>query len=229
MQTIPFRHRFIAFDLDGTLVDSQFTIIHCMAEAFTSDGLPAPTADAVRGVIGLKLEVAINRLMAEPDDDRTRRLTRRYRDAFHERLSQPDHDEPLFDGAREVLAALDQPALLLGIVTGKNRRGLLRVLERHGIQHHFTTLKTADDGPSKPNPRVLQLAMAELGVEPADTVMIGDTAFDIQMARFAGCDAVGVDWGYHHRDQLRAAGAGAVIDRFDDLQQALAGLSGARA
>ena len=229
MQTIPFRHRFIVFDFDGTLVDSQYTIIYCMAQAFTSDGLPPPAAEAVRGIIGLKLDVAINHLLPEPDDARAHRLTERYREAFHERLSQPDHDEPLFEGAREVLAALDQPELLLGIVTGKNRRGLLRVLERHGIQHHFTTLKTADDGPSKPHPQVLQLAMAEVGAEPAETVMIGDTAFDIQMARSAGCDAIGVDWGYHHRDQLHAAGAGAVIERFHDLQNALAGLSGVQA
>ncbi len=225
MSQLPFRHRFIVFDLDGTLVDSQHTIVHCMGRAFSSDGLAVPSAQAVRGIIGLKLEVAINTLLPEPDEDRAFNLAGRYREAFHERLSHPDHDEPLFEGTRECLAALDHPELFLGIVTGKNRRGLVRVLEHHGIQHLFTTLRTADDGPSKPHPHVLQLAMADVGVDPRDTVMIGDTTFDIQMARSAGCDAVGVDWGYHHRDDLAAAGAGRVVDKFSDLHQALIELS----
>lgn len=227
MTPIPFRHRFIVFDLDGTLVDSQHTIVFCMSQAFDAAGLELPDAEAVRGIIGLKLEVAVAELLPPDLTAMAPRITGLYREAFHERLSGPDHDDPLFDGAREVLAALDHPELLLGIVTGKNRRGLLRVLEHHGLQHHFTTLKTADDGPSKPHPRVLQLAMAEVGAEPQDTVMIGDTAFDIEMARAAGCDAIGVDWGYHHRDQLYAAGAGVVIDRFDELEGAMTRLDGA--
>ncbi|WP_422366214.1 HAD-IA family hydrolase [Pelagibius sp.] len=226
MTQLPFRHRFIVFDLDGTLVDSQHTIVHCMGRAFSSDGLPAPTAQAVRGIIGLKLEVAIGTLLPEPDEERALKLAGRYREAFHERLGQPDHDEPLFEGTLECLSALDHPELFLGIVTGKNRRGLERVLAHHEIQHRFTTLRTADDGPSKPHPHVLQLAMADVGADPQDTVMIGDTTFDIQMARSAGCDAVGVDWGYHHRDELKAAGAGKVVDRFSDLRQALIDLSG---
>ena len=226
MNPMLFRHRFIVFDLDGTLVDSQHTIVHCMGRAFASDGLAPPSPCAVRGIIGLKLEVAINALLPAPDAERADRLAGRYRAAFHERLSRPDHDEPLFEGARDALAALDHPKLLLGIVTGKNRRGLVRVLDHHGIQHLFATLKTADDGPSKPHPRVLELAMADVGAVPEETVVIGDTAFDVQMARAAGCDAIGVDWGYHHRDQLFSAGAGRVIDRFHDLEQALVSLSG---
>ena len=229
MTPLPFRHRFIVFDLDGTLVDSQHTIVHCMGRAFASDGLAPPTTQAVRRIIGLKLEVAINALLPQPDEDRALLLADRYREAFRDRLSRPDHDEPLFEGARDALAALDHPALLLGIVTGKNRRGLTRVLDHHGIQHLFATLRTADDGPSKPNPRVLELAMSDVGADPEETVVIGDTAFDVEMARAAGCDAVGVDWGYHHRDQLFAAGAGRVIDRFSDLEQALVSLSGEQA
>ncbi|NIA72123.1 HAD-IA family hydrolase [Pelagibius litoralis] len=227
MNQLPFRHRFIVFDLDGTLVDSQHTIVHCMGQAFRADGLAAPTAPSVHSIIGLKLEVAVNVLLPEPDEGRAQRVAGLYREAFHERLSQPDHEEPLFEGARDVLAALDHPELMLGIVTGKGRNGLVRVLEGHGIEDCFATLRTADDGPSKPHPHVLQLAMADVGADPQDTVMIGDTTFDIQMARDAGCDALGVDWGYHHRDQLHAAGAGLVIDKFTDLHEALVSLSGA--
>ena len=228
MTPIPFRHRFIVFDLDGTLVDSQHTIVHCMGEAFDAVGLERPGAGAVRGIIGLTLEVAVAELLPTEMQGDAPRVAGLYREAFHARLGRPDHDDPLFDGVRETLAALDHPELLLGIVTGKNRRGLLRVLDHHGLQHHFATLKTADDGPSKPHPQILQMAMVEVGAEPQDTVMIGDTAFDIEMARAAGCDAIGVDWGYHHRDQLYAAGAGVVIDRFDELEGAMTRLEGSQ-
>lgn len=221
-----FHHRFIVFDLDGTLVDSQHTIVHCMGRAFTADGLAAPDAKAVRGIIGLKLEVAVNALLPEPDEVRAGRVADHYRVFFNERLSEPDHEEPLFEGAREALAAINQPEVCLGIATGKGRNGLLRVLRRHSLEQLFVNLKTADDGPSKPHPQILQEAMAEVGAVPEETVVIGDTAFDVQMARNAGCDAIGVDWGYHDRQQLYAAGAGLVIDHFSDLEPALAGFAG---
>ena len=134
---------------------------------------------------------------------------------------RPDHDEPLFPGAREALSALDRPDVLLGIATGKGRRGLLHVLEHHGLVDRFATLKTADDGPGKPHPAILEEAMAELGVDPVDTVMVGDTVFDVQMARNARVEAIGVAWGYHEAEELMAAGAGCVIETFAALLPAL--------
>ena len=127
------------------------------------------------------------------------------------------------------LEALDRPEVLLGIATGKARRGLLSSLALHDLADHFVTLKTADDGPGKPHPGILESAMAEVGVGAEDTVMVGDTVFDVRMARNARAQAVGVSWGYHEADELSAAGAAHVIDCFEDLLPALQVVDGVRA
>src|SRR3546814_8309584 len=105
-----------------------------------------------------------------------------------------------------MLDALVHPEVFLGIATGKNRRGLDRVLQRHGLTPRFHNFKTADDGPGKPHPHLLEAAMAEVGAETAQTVMVGDTTYDLEMARAAGCVAVGVHWGNHEEEIGRAAG-----------------------
>jgi len=214
--------KLVMFDFDGTLVDSQNGIVAAMARAFDGAGLTAPDSAAVRRVVGLRLETAVGALAPDAGPDAIAELAEGYRRAFFELRSRPDHDEPLFPGARAVLEALAQPGILLGIATGKNRRGLLASLERHGLSDHFVTLKTADDGPGKPHPAILERAMSELGVDPEDTVMVGDTVFDIGMAVSARTGAVGVSWGYHEARELAEAGARCVIDSFDELLPALA-------
>lgn len=214
--------KLVMFDFDGTLVDSQGAIVAAMARAFEGAGLAPPEAAAVRRVVGLRLETAIAALLPEPEEAAVAALAEGYRQAFFELRSRPDHHEPLFPGVHAALEALGRPEVLLGIATGKNRRGLLVSLERHGLAEHFVTLKTADDGPGKPHPAILERAMAELGVGPADTVMIGDTIFDIEMAVNARVGALGVSWGYHEPGELAAAGADRVIDSFDELLPALA-------
>lgn len=218
--------RLVVFDFDGTLVDSQHRIVRAMVEAFAAHGLSAPTAEVVRRVVGLPLEIAIARLLPDPDDWRTAvRVADRYRDAYHAGDAEPDHDEPLFPGARENLALLDRSGVLLGIATGKGRRGLKASLERHGLAHHFATSQTGDDGPGKPDPAMLRRAMAEVGAAPRETVMIGDTSFDMEMAANAGVPGIGVAWGYHGPDELMAGGAARVIGTFDDLLPALSALA----
>ena len=226
MASPPFRYRFIVFDVDGTLVDSQHTVVHCMSLAFAAQGLPVPSATTVRGTIGLKLEVAMNALLPEPDAATASQLVEGYRKAFFALLDDPAHDEPLFPGTREVLDVFDHPELFLGIATGKNRRGLQRVLRRHSLETRFHNLKTADDGPGKPHPHLLHAAMAEVGAEPEQTAMIGDTTYDIEMARAAGCTAIGVNWGNHPQERLLAAGADCVIGHFSQLAPTLERLSG---
>jgi phosphoglycolate phosphatase len=114
----------------------------------------------------------------------------------------------------------------LAVATGKSRRGLDATLARHGLEGRFMALKTADDGPGKPNPHMLLDAMAETGVTPDSTVMIGDTVFDIEMASNAQVRSIGVSWGYHDPDELRAAGAAGVIDEFGELADMTAMLFG---
>lgn len=228
MTALPFTHRFIVFDVDGTLLDSQHTVVHCMGAAFAAHGLPVPEAAAIRATIGLKLDIAIASLLPEPERSRALDLVEGYRTAFFALQETPEHDEPLFPGTLEMLDALVHPEVFLGIATGKNRRGLERVLKRHDLAPRFHNFKTADDGPGKPHPHLLEVAMAEVGAAPRDTVMIGDTTYDIEMACAAGCAAVGVSWGNHPVEQLLAAGADCVINHFSELEQQLIRMSGER-
>jgi phosphoglycolate phosphatase len=213
--------RLAVFDLDGTLVDSQHVIVGCMTEAFTGEGLPAPAVDAIRRVIGLPLEECVARLAPEETALRCARLVEAYKAAFFACRQRPDHDEPLFLGALEALAALEAEGWLLGIATGKAMRGLRAVLERHDLARRFVTLQTADMNPGKPNPAMLEKAMAEAGVARADTVMIGDTTFDMLMARSAGVLAIGVEWGNHPPHELREAGAHALVGSYAELPDAV--------
>lgn len=209
--------RLAVFDCDGTIVDSQASIIGCMREAWSAEGLPHPEDEAVRRVVGLSLPVAIANLAPQEGPERHARLTDLYRQAFRERRSRAGLEEPLYPGFLEALDALEAAGFLLGIATGKGRPGLEDTLGRHGLTGRFVTLQTSDRAAGKPHPEMLYNAMAEAGVEKSRTVMIGDTSFDMAMAVNAGCAGVGVTWGYHGPDDLREAGAHQIIDHYDML------------
>jgi phosphoglycolate phosphatase len=217
--------RLVVFDFDGTLVDSQHMIADCMAAAFQSLELPVPPPAAVRQVVGLRLEEAVGRLAdTPPEATLTVALAARYRQAFWALRQSGRLHEPLFPGIREALARLARrPEMLLAIATGKNRRGLVHSLAHHGLSDHFYSLRTADDGPGKPHPAILQQAMAESGVEAEQTLLLGDTTYDMQMAGNAGVRAIGVSWGYHSEDMLLSAGASCVIDRIEALEALIDG------
>jgi len=213
--------RLVVFDCDGTLVDSQAVIVGCMRQAFEAQGLEPPPAQAVRRVVGLSLVTAVLELMPEPDTALAERLADGYRAAFLTRRDQPDYDEPLFPGAVQLLDALAGRGLLMGVATGKAMRGLHHVLARHRLEHYFVTLQTADLHPSKPHPAMLEAAMRETGARPEETMLVGDTTFDVLMAKAAGAVPVGVVWGNHPESELRAAGARHMLARFDELLELL--------
>lgn len=207
-----------ALDLDGTLVDSQHHIIAAMSAAFAREGESPPTAEAVRQIVGLPLDVALRRLAPGIGGLQVERLGQAYRDAYFEAKTDDGTPEPLFPGTLEALTRLENDGWLLAVVTGKGRRGLLSVLDGHGIRNRFVALKSADDGPGKPDPTLLEEAIAEAGCEAARTVMVGDTSFDMEMARNARIAAgIGVSWGYHDATRLQAAGSVMIVDRFDQL------------
>ena len=209
--------RLIVFDCDGTLVDSQHLIVDTMGTAFEEHGYPAPEAEAVRHVVGLSLHLAIAKLAPGLAEAECERLVEGYKRTFQAKRRQPDFHEPLFEGVRETLHALEQRGCLLAIATGKSDRGVASVLAQHTLANLFVSLQTADRHPSKPHPSMLEAAMSETGSAPHETVMVGDTSYDMEMARAAGVRAVGVEWGYHPVALLEQSGADLVIDRFDQL------------
>lgn len=206
------RFRLIVFDVDGTLVDSQHAILEVVETAFASEGLARPTLEAVRRQVGLGIEETMARLLPEADALLHRRLAQGFREAAHVLRRKPGFTEPLYPGIREALAGLSHPAVFLGIATGKARRGLDHTLASHGLADLFHTLQTADRNPSKPDPAMLHAAMAETGVEAAETALIGDSVYDMAMAAAAGTAALGVAWGYNDPEDLRAAGADRIIE-----------------
>jgi phosphoglycolate phosphatase len=211
------------FDCDGTLVDSQANICQSMEEAFRIADLPAPPRAAIRRIVGLSLVEAIATLLPQADDAQHRRMAADYKDAFFRlRTSGAMAEEPLFEGIAAVLQTLSDDGWQLGVATGKSDRGLAHILAHHGLGHHFVTLQTADPHPSKPDPSMLLAAMAEAGAAPHMTAMIGDTSFDMAMAKAAGARAVGVAWGYHEVHDLVNGGADVVADRVAMLPGMLA-------
>lgn len=190
--------------------------------AWAAEGLGTPpTGTAVRSIVGLQLVEAISHLHpagVAADHDR---LAEHYKAAFFEIRNRPDHDEPLYDGTVEAIEALDASGILLGVATGKSRRGLEVTLDRHGLLDRFVTLKTSDDGPGKPHPAILHDALRETGVDVENAVMIGDTVYDITMAVNAGVTPIGVSWGYHEAQALSDAGALTVLESFHDLEETL--------
>lgn len=216
----------VIFDCDGTLVDSQHVIVAAMELAFAGEGLQAPPREAVLSIVGLSLPEAIWRLVQVlpevPDEAATRRITDGYKDAFNILRQDPAHEEPMFPGAHEgVLGLARRDDMILGIATGKSRRGVDRLLEKRGLEGCFSTIQTADDAPSKPHPAMIEQAIGEAGVVPERTVMIGDTTFDIEMAKNAGVAGLGVSWGYHPPTHLERAGADYIAPDFDALLRAI--------
>ena len=216
--------RLVIFDVDGTLIDSQAFIIAAMRHAFEAAGREPPTDQATLEIVGLSLPQAIARLAPDVPEPDVHRLADLYKQSFV-KLRQETGGEamaPLYPGTREALVRTEATGALLGVATGKARRGLDHALDGHDIRHLITVSQTADDAPSKPHPGMVQNCLRDAGVDEADAVMIGDTEFDIQMARSAGVRAIGVSWGYHQTDRLWAAGAETVIDHWDHLDAALA-------
>jgi phosphoglycolate phosphatase len=210
----------VIFDLDGTLIDSAAIILGAQYETFARCGRVHPGREAGLGIVGLTLDIALARLagLDEPDDH----LTETYRQVFNGMRVRAETDpalaEPFFPGVEDMLETLAaRPGLKLGIATGKSRRGLDYIVERHGWQKLFTTFQSADDAPSKPHPGMIQRAMSETGVRPERTAMVGDSSFDIEMAVAAGVAPIAVSWGFQPVASLQALGARAVLNDCAEL------------
>jgi phosphoglycolate phosphatase len=213
--------KLVLFDCDGTLADSQNAIAAAMDAAFTAEHLTPPGRAKTLSIVGLSLPEAITALApAQPVAVRVR-LAEAYRTAA-QGIRLAHAEDPLFPGADATVRALAaRDDVTLGVATGKSLRGVHRLLAHYKWDGFFATLQTADDNPSKPHPGMIERALRETGCEAADTVMIGDTSFDMAMARAAGVRAIGVSWGYHPVAGLKEAGAELIVDTFDDLARLL--------
>lgn len=210
------------FDVDGTLVDSREVIARAMTRAFERAGLGEIGYDRVRTIVGLELSEAVARL-APPDygADRVAALTDFYKQAFVEQRAESGFSEPLYEGARDTLERLSDAGWILGVATGKARRGLDIVFGHHDLHRYFQTLHTVDGGPGKPHPRMVLDAMAATGARPEETVVIGDTFWDMAMARAADAHAMGVSWGFHTVDEIAEGAPHAIHHDFEALNAAL--------
>jgi phosphoglycolate phosphatase len=212
--------RLVIFDMDGTLIDSAALIVETVTAAFQSIGETAPVEHAIRAISGISLHEAIALLAPEAGDARVLELVESYRTQYRQRAG--DGREPLFQGALDALERLRaRPDTILAVATGKGHSGAVALLNSHGILDRFQSIQTPDHNRGKPDPQMIETAIAHAGAAKESTVMIGDTLHDMRMARAAGVAAIGVSWGYHTVAELEAEGADVIIHTWDQLDGAV--------
>jgi phosphoglycolate phosphatase len=218
--------KLVVWDIDGTLVDSRETIFMAAVGAYEAMGLTPPTYDQLRQIVGLQLREAMTVLSPDLPDDQIDRLTDGYRAAFQAWHSAPGFRETLYDGAAECLERLRAGGWKIAMATGKSRKGVETVIRTQGWADLFDSTHCSDDGPGKPHPAMLLEAMKALGVGPERTLMVGDTAHDMRMAKSAGVYAQGVSWGFHTAEEVLEGGADHVADDFETLNRQIEAFAG---
>lgn len=210
--------KLVLFDCDGTLVNSGHGIIDCMQHAFVAAGHAAPAPSEVLHVVGLSLPQAIYGIRADLAAKDAEIIEESYKARFKQQRLAGELDQPLYAGAVATIKQLNDAGYLLGVATGKSRRGLDAVLAAHGLASQFVTLQTADRvRAGKPAPDMVLQACDETGVDPSAVIVVGDTTYDLEMAHNAGAAAIGVTWGYHPEDLLLETGCRHIARQFDDV------------
>ncbi len=219
--------KLVLFDADGTLVDSIAVIHECMRRTFVAHGLEEPREAQSRAIVGLTLDKAIATMLGQEIDEQIVAMANHYKKTYLEVARETGHESSLFPGIEAMihrLAKIDN--LLIGMVTGKARRGIDRFLDAHGFRPFFIVSRSADDCPSKPHPAMVLECCREAGMEAKDTVVVGDTSFDMLMAKTAGAHAYGVKWGYHAPEELENAGADRMVSSVAELEELLVAFAG---
>ncbi|MGB5177863.1 MAG: HAD-IA family hydrolase [Gammaproteobacteria bacterium] len=204
--------KLVVFDWDGTLMDSEAQIVSCLHAAIADLGLESMDDNTVKNVIGLGLREAIDTLVPGRDERFQQTFVEHYRKYWFQSAGSQ-----LFEGVREMLDTLRQQQLLLGVATGKARRGLQRVLDETDLASCFQATRCADEAPSKPHPRMLLDIMAKLDVAPGETLMVGDTEYDMEMATNAGAAKIAVRTGVHSEERLNRHAPLVCLDRIIDM------------
>ncbi len=209
----------IVWDWDGTLANSTGMITDAIVLAAKQVGLPALDPDAARNIIGLGLKESVHALFGDIPADKAQALARQYTANYY----AGEQAIPLFTGAKETIIELNRRGYKLAVATGKGRRGLNLALEHCGLGNYFHQTRTVDECFSKPHPQMLDELMDILVTTPERTLMIGDTSYDLQMAKNAGVPAVAVTFGAQPRDQLLAYKPIEIFNQFTDLSAWLLG------
>jgi phosphoglycolate phosphatase len=212
--------KLVIFDFDGTLVDSRKLIVESNRVVFGQFGFALPSEDESLSLVGMSLELVLLQLVGP--DAPVEKMVAAYRRVLPLLRADEAFAEVPFAGAADLLTALARRNdVRLGIATAHVSHAIAPALERFGWQSHFCTVQTSDKAPSKPHPGMVLQGLREAGVKAEDAIMVGDTAFDIEMARAAGVRGVAVSWGYHHPDRLRVAGASRVVNDMSELRDHL--------
>lgn len=203
------------FDWDGTLCDSLSLITSSISQSCEKLGLPVRSEEENRSIIGLGLKEALEHLYPEVSEAQINELRLVYRD--HYLAGDKSQPSQLYAGVEEVLDELLSQGHRLAVATGKSRQGLDRVLGDLNMHRYFQHSRCADETRSKPHPLMLQQILEESGIHPEETIMVGDTDFDLLMARSASVQAVGVSYGAHPIERIRQAEPHRIIDHISEL------------
>ena len=208
------KYKLVIFDWDGTMMDSAPRIGSSMQKAAELAGLPAISFEQACNIIGLSLKEAGTALYPEANQAQLDELAEHYRDQFRNHNKTP---MPLFNGAKDLITELKHQGALLAVATGKSRRGLDKVLEEQNLSDWFVASRTGTEAESKPSPDMINQILAELNIDAQDALMVGDTEYDLMMAKNAGVDSVGVSFGVHDVERLKKCGPIAIIDALPEL------------
>jgi len=206
------KYKLFVFDWDGTLMDSESKIISCMNLAIDDMNFEPRTDDQIRNIIGLGFKEALTVLYPEKSSLYDE-FVEQYRVYF---LSDDSEESPLFSHVEKLLELLNSHSYFLAVATGKGRRGLDKVLKESQLEQYFHVTRCADETFSKPNPQMLNEIMDFVGVEANETIMIGDTEYDLNMALNAGCDSIGIAHGTHDESRLKECKP---IEIFQDIKE----------
>ncbi|WP_346774202.1 HAD-IA family hydrolase [Pseudoalteromonas sp. SA25] len=212
------KYKLVIFDWDGTVMDSVTKIVNCIRSSAESLNLVSPSDLAIKNIIGMSLEKAIDVLFPNNVAQHQALIS-----GYKYQYSVDTTPTPIFANVVSVLAALKEQGIVLAVATGKGRGGLERLLEQSQLRHFFSATRTSDEAQSKPSPDMLYQLLEELGISAQDAVMIGDTQIDMTMAKAAGMDRIGVTMGVHNAQQLNKLSPVATVDSYLQLQQVLLG------
>jgi phosphoglycolate phosphatase len=211
------KSKFVLFDYDGTIVNSETAILTGIKYALEFYGYEAPSDNILRTNIGKPLLPVFADLTNNSDTKVHSNLLETYRNWYYKASEKDLINDYLYPDARKIIMALASDGYILGIATNKSRTGLLEGLKRHKLLEFFTTIKTVHDTKPKPDPEMGLISISEAGVSKSNTVMVGDTISDALMSKNCSIKFIGVNWGFNDAETLSNNGALSVVNSYDEL------------